>query len=159
MSDTPVTRPQNSPAVPEENEVQVVTVTGSPTGGTFTLTFDDTGSNPQTTAGIAFDAAAADVESALEALSNLAAPDVAVTGSTGGPYTVTFGGAFAEKDVAALTADGSSLTGGTSPAVTVTTSVVGSTGVQIPANNPNVDGRLISSHRDDQTPNQVLSGH
>lgn len=86
----------------------IVTVTGSPTGGTFTLTFDG-----QTTAGIARNASAATVQTALEALSNLAPGDVTVTGSAGGPYSVTVKGI--------LTASGAGLTGGTSPAVTLST--------------------------------------
>jgi P22 coat protein - gene protein 5 len=97
-------------------EVQTVTITGTPTGGTFTLTF-----NGQTTAGIAFNAAASAVQTALNNLSNL--DGVVVTGSAGGPYTVTFGSA---GNVNPLTASGSGLTGGTSPAVAVTTATGGS---------------------------------
>jgi len=100
------------------NEVQTVTVTGAPTGGTFTLTYSG-----QTTAGIAFNANAAAVQSALEALSNIAPGDVAVTGT--GPYTVTFEGTLADTDVAQMTASGASLTGGTTPSVTVTTGTAG----------------------------------
>lgn len=100
------------------DEVQTVTVTGA-TGGTFTLTFDG-----QTTAGIAYNAAASAVQSALEALSNIGAGDVTVTGTAGGPYTVTFAGALADMNVPQMTADGASLTG-TSPTVTVTTSTQG----------------------------------
>jgi hypothetical protein len=102
------------------NEVQSVTVSGTPTGGTFTLSFAG-----QTTAGIAYNAAASAVQSALVALSNVGISDVAVTGSTGGPYTVTFQGALAGTDVAQMTAT-ASLTGGTSPAVAVATSTSGS---------------------------------
>lgn len=102
------------------NEVQTVTITGSPTGGTFTLTW-----NSQTTAGIAYNATAATVRTALEALSNIAPGDVTVTGSAGGPYTVTFGGAYLGDDVAQMTASGASLTGGSSPAVSVATTTAG----------------------------------
>src|SRR3954465_8763162 len=49
------------------NEVQTITVTGTPTGGTFTLTY-----STQTTAAIAYNATAAAVQTALEALSNIA---------------------------------------------------------------------------------------
>jgi hypothetical protein len=99
------------------NEVQTVTITGSPTGGTFTLTYDG-----QTTATIAYNATAATVQSRLIALSTLEEGNVSVTGSAGGPYTVTFTGG---KDVTALTASGAGLTGGSSPAVTVATATVG----------------------------------
>lgn len=104
------------------NEVQTVTITGSPTGGDFTLTFSG-----QTTDPIAFDAAAAAVESALEALSNLAPADVAVSGSAGGPYTVTFAGAYRNTDVPALTASGAGLT--PSGGVTIATPTPGNPAV------------------------------
>lgn len=102
------------------NEVQTVTITGGPTGGTFTLTYSG-----QTTTGIAYNAAASAVQTALRALSNIGDSDVTVTGSAGGPYTVTFTGDLATTDVAALTASGASLTGGTSPGVTIATATPG----------------------------------
>lgn len=101
------------------NEVQTVSITGTPTGGTFTLTFDG-----QTTAAIAYNANAAAVQSALLALSNLDTGDVAVTG-TNPDFTVTFGGDYADTNVAQMTADGSGLTGGTTPGVTVATETGG----------------------------------
>jgi hypothetical protein len=102
------------------SEVQSVTITGSPTGGTFTLTYSG-----QTTAAIAFDAQALTVQQALEALSNVAEGDVLVDGGPGGPYYVRFAGALAGTDVAALTASGAGLTGGTSPGVTIATARAG----------------------------------
>lgn len=103
------------------NEAQTVTITGVPTGGTFTLTY-----SAQTTAAIAFNAAASAVQTALAALSNVGSANVTVSGSAGGPYTVTFQGALAATDVAQMTAT-SSLTGGTTPAVAVTTATAGAT--------------------------------
>lgn len=99
------------------NEVQRATITGTPTGGTFTLTYAG-----QTTAGIAYNAASAAVQTALENLSNLAPGDVVVTGGPGPgtPYTFTFGGTLAGTDVAQMTATGS-FTGGTTPTIAVTT--------------------------------------
>lgn len=102
------------------NEIQTVTITGTPTGGTFTLTYGG-----QTTAGIAYNAAASAVQSALVALSSISTGNVTVTGSAGGPYTVTFTGALAGTDVAQMTSSGAGLTGGTSPAATVTTATAG----------------------------------
>ncbi|HMH58556.1 MAG TPA: head decoration protein [Galbitalea sp.] len=101
------------------SEVQTVTISGTPTGGTFTLTFAG-----QTTAGIAYNAAASAVQTALAALSTVGAGNVAVTGSNGGPYTVTFGGILAHTNVAAMTVSVSSLTGGT-PAGAVATGTGG----------------------------------
>lgn len=101
------------------NEVQVITITGGPTGGTFTLTYGG-----QTTAAIPYNAAAGAVQAALEALSNIAPGDVTVTGAAGGPYTITFTGTLAGTNVAQITAT-ASLTGGTSPAITPATTTPG----------------------------------
>lgn len=101
------------------SEVQLVTISGVPTGGSFTLTFDG-----ETTAAIAYNATAAAVQAALLALAAFRSGDVVVTGSAGGPYTLTFGGDFIAEDVATLTAT-ASLSGGTSPAVAITTPTPG----------------------------------
>lgn len=123
-------------------EVQTVTITGTPTGGTFTLTFSG-----QTTAGIAYNAAAAAVQSALEALSNLAPGDVTVGGGPGPgtPWTVTF--TIAQGDVPQMTANGAALTGGVTPAVAVTTTTGGSNLTDVGYRAP-----LVGS---DPTPNGV----
>lgn len=106
------------------NEVQVVTISGSPTGGTFTLTFQG-----ETTAAIAYNATAAAVKTALVAASaDLTADDITVTGSAGGPWTITFvGTAEGGQDQPAITATGS-LTGGTTPSIAVSTSTAGVAG-------------------------------
>lgn len=80
---------------------------GAPSAGTFTLTYKG-----QTTAGIAFNAAASAVQSALIALSTIGTGNVTVTGSAGGPYSVIFAGTLA-TDTTAMTGSGSGLTGGT----------------------------------------------
>jgi hypothetical protein len=97
------------------DEVQTVTEGGSGLTS-FTLTFSG-----QTTGSIAAAATAATVQTALEALSNIAPGDVVVTGSAGGPYTVTFGGTLADTNVAQMTA---TPTGGTGT-VTVATQTAG----------------------------------
>lgn len=100
------------------NEVKTITITGTPTGGTFTLTYEG-----YTTAPIAFDAVAADVLAALIALPTIGTGNVTTGGGPlpGTPVTVTGAGLFAGIDLSTMTADGSLLTGGTSPAVAVTT--------------------------------------
>jgi hypothetical protein len=98
------------------NEAQTVTITGAPTGGTFTLTYSG-----QTTAAIAYNASALVVQQRLVALSNVEEGGVSVTGSNGGPYTVTF---TSGQDVAQMTAT-ASLTGGTTPGVTIATATAG----------------------------------
>ena len=107
------------------SEVQTITVTGSPTGGTFTLTF--TG---QTTGTIAYNATAATIKTTLEALSNINPGDVVLTGGPlpATPVVVTFQGQYAGTDVALMTDNDAGLTGGTTPAVTVTTTTPGGTG-------------------------------
>lgn len=107
------------------NEVQVVTITGTPNGGTFTLTF-----NGHTTGNIAYSASAANVQTALLAMTNLDTGDVVVTGGPGPgtPWTITFGGAYADEPVAQMTANGAGLTGGVAPAIAVTTSIEGTSG-------------------------------
>lgn len=103
-----------SAAVVHQNTVQTVTIGGTPTGGTFTLSYGG-----QTTAAIAYNATSAAVQSALEALTTIGAGNVTVTGSAGGPYTVTFVGTLKNQAIPALTASATGLTGGTSPTVTV----------------------------------------
>lgn len=102
------------------SEVQVITLTGGPTGGTFTLSFGG-----QATAALAYNAAAAAIQTALQGLSSIGANNALVTGSAGGPWTVTFAGTMATQDVAQIVGNGVSLTGGTTPAVSVTTAVNG----------------------------------
>lgn len=104
------------------NEVQTVTITGTPSGGTFTLTFDG-----ETTAAIVYNPTASAVQAALEALSNLDPGDVIVSGSTGGPFTVTFGGKRGGRNVTQLTST-PSLTGGSTPSVTHATTTGGGAG-------------------------------
>jgi hypothetical protein len=117
-------RPLQGAAVPlaGTDEVQTVTITGTPTGGTFTITFSG-----QTTAAIPYNASASAVQSALEALSNISSGDIVVAGGPlpGTPVTVTFsGGSYDGADVPQMTAT-ASFTGGTSPAVAVTTTTPG----------------------------------
>lgn len=97
------------------DEVQTITEGGSGLTS-FTLTFSG-----QTTGSIAAAATAAAVQTALEALSNIGEGNVTVTGSAGGPYTVTFKGDLANQNVAQMTA---TPTGGTGT-VTIATSTAG----------------------------------
>jgi hypothetical protein len=103
-------------------ESQQVAITGTPTGGTFTLTFDG-----QTTAGIAYNAIASAVKTALEALSNVEADSITATGGAlpGTPVVVTFGGQWAGTNIPQMTGDATGLTGGTTPAVVITTTEEG----------------------------------
>jgi hypothetical protein len=94
-------------------EVQTITITGSPTGGTWTATYKG-----QTTSALPYNASAATVQSALAGLSTIGTGNVAVTGNAGGPYAVKFQGDLAATDTTAITVSGS-FTGGTSPSIAV----------------------------------------
>jgi len=95
------------------DEQQTITL-GNTEGGTFTLTH-----SASTTSAIDWDATAAAVEAALDALG---IATFSVTGSDGGPWTATFSGALAAQDVADFTYSTASLTGSTaSGAITTTT--------------------------------------
>lgn len=94
------------------DEVQVLTEGGSGLTS-FTVTFGG-----QTTTAIAAAATAATVQAALEALSTIGAGNVAVTGSTSGPYTLTFQGALANTNVAQVTATPTGGTGTITPSTT-----------------------------------------
>lgn len=100
-------------ASPVVDEKQQIAITGTPGGGTFTLSYGGS-----TTATIAYNAAASAVQTALEALPGLKG-NILVTGSNP-TFAVEFVNDLKGLDVAMITADASSLTGGTSPAVTVT---------------------------------------
>lgn len=91
-------------------------VTVDASSGNFTVTFEG-----QTTASIAENAAASAVQSALEALSNVAVGELLVTGSSGGPYTITAAGTLANTSGLVLTVNNVDLSGG---AGTVTRNVV-----------------------------------
>lgn len=112
--------------------VQVVTLVGSPTGGTFTITIGGA-----TTTALAYNATGATVQTAIQAL-NASPPygfgggpgtTATVSGSAGGPYTITFlsGGTAAPVYVSQLL-----LTGGTAATsyATVVQSPVQDTGLR-----------------------------
>lgn len=116
------------------NEEQAVTLTNCD-GGNFTLTFDG-----QTTVNILYNAAAATVATALKGLSNIGDSDVSVSGSAGGPYTVTFIGSLADTNVPEMTATDVDLTG-TGHSVAVSTTTEGS-------NNPWVSETKLTDRYD-----------
>lgn len=101
------------------NETQTLAIGGA-SGGSFTLTFDFEGLSG-TTSAIAFDATAATIQAALEALRPIKAGNVAVTGSVGGPFTISFaGGTLANANLPLITRTDST-TGGTGVTVTAGT--------------------------------------
>jgi hypothetical protein len=107
------------------NEVQVLTVGGSGLTS-FTVTFGG-----QTTAAIPAAATAAQVQSALEALSTIGTGNVVVTGSAGGPWTITFQGALAGLDNAQVTTTPTGGTGTVTPSTTTAGGTEGSGGLEV----------------------------
>lgn len=97
-------------------EVQTLTESGSPTGGTFKLTYGSA------TSALAFNVSAADMQAALRLLTGLESVTVTRTGTTTDfVWTVVMRGAG--EDPALMTLSDNSLTGGSSPTVTPATSV------------------------------------
>lgn len=103
------------------DEVQQLTITGSPTGGTFTLTYSG-----QTTSALAYNATAAEVQAALRALSNIADTEIFCYGSQlpAGTITIHFANTLGAADRAAITSS-DSLTGGSTPATALSTLTAG----------------------------------
>ena len=122
---------------PEANEIQQVAVNA--TGGKFVLEFGGGGAGVSETAEISATATAAEVQSALDAITSISAEGgaVSVTGGPGNagatsPYVVTFEwGPLAEADVpqlVAVSAPGAPLSGG---AATVSVSTAWSGGAPV----------------------------
>ena len=104
------------------NNVQTLTITGVPTGGTIALTYDG-----RTTTAIAYNATNAAVQSALEALPNIGTGGVVVTG---GPWPatamiVTFSGANTAKRPHPLISGSVALLTGGTPVFTPTQTTPG----------------------------------
>jgi hypothetical protein len=97
-------------------DVQTITITGTPTGGTFILSFAG-----QNTTALAYNAAAADVQAALVALSTIGAGNMACSSGPfpGTAVVCTFQGALVNSLMPSITVYSASLTGGTAPAVSV----------------------------------------
>lgn len=103
------------------NEVQTLTITGAPTGGSFTITYSG-----QTTAAIPFDATAAEIQAELELLSNVGEGNVLVTGGPlpGAAIAIEFVKALGGQSLSLMTTT-DSLTGGTTPASAIVETVDG----------------------------------
>ena len=89
----------------QTNEVQKIFFSSVPTGGTWSLNF-----NGQLTSALAFNANAAAVEAALEALSNLTS--VTVSGNYASGFTITFDGVDGNQNQPALVVNTNTLVNG-----------------------------------------------
>lgn len=123
-----------------------LTIGGSPTGGTFTVTVGVNGGATQTTSAVAYNATGATLQTAIAALTNVGAGNVNVSGSAGGPYSIGFP---ATLGTVTVTSSGASLTGGTSPAATtVASSTTGTGGEFGPYDTTATDGRQTLTRGD-----------
>lgn len=129
---------------PELSEVQTITVTGTPTGGTFTLTYGG-----QKTASINYNDSAATVQTRLRALSTIGGTNVTVTGGPGPgtPWVVTFAPGFPDAgDAGPITVTDKAFTGGTSPDATVAETVKGTSTLGLPKTlDANLEGTETAS--------------
>lgn len=102
--------------------VQTLNRTGSPTGGTIRFQFKG-----QKTTPLAHNYTAAQLQTALRALSTIGGANVTVADAGAGaqPFTVTFTGALAKKAVPLIQVKDNQLTGGTAPTVAVTNTTPG----------------------------------
>lgn len=103
--------------------VQVVTIVGTPTGGTFLLS---SGGN---SASLAYNAAASTVQTAIQAWGGIYSA-VTVSGSAGGPYTITFPQVASNVNSAAapFAVNQTALTGGTASTSQATIAAAGAGG-------------------------------
>lgn len=138
--------------VADSTEIQTLTMTGTPTGGTFTL--ETNAANPTVpTPAINWNATAAQVRTALEAVYGVG--NVAVTGGPfpGATMTVTWQGAKATEDIQTLQIATNSLTGGTTPTVNVVATQQGLTASRWGAGGLGRFGLFISGTSMNATPN------
>jgi len=107
------------------NEVQRISVTGTPTGGTFRLRFKgaETANITYSTTG---GTTATNIQTALNALGTIGASGVAVTNPSGTNFDITFSGtamAGQPQPVAEIT--NLAFTGGASPSATISRTTIG----------------------------------
>jgi hypothetical protein len=105
------------------DQTQLVTINGTPTGGTFVLS---SGGNY---ADIAYNAASSTVQTAVQAWGGIYSA-VTVSGSAGGPYTITFPAIASNVNAASapFTVDQKNLTGGTAATSKATVAASGAGG-------------------------------
>jgi hypothetical protein len=103
-----------------QNDVKTITVSGTPTGGTFVLQFAGVNTAP-----IAYNAAAAAVQTAFEAI--VGAGNVVASGGAfpGATVVLTFQGTLAGRELPSITLYANSLTGGAAPTAAVANTTPG----------------------------------
>lgn len=106
------------------DELQSVTITGTPTGGTFVLRFGG-----QNTSALNWNCTASQMQTALQALSSIGSGNALVTGGPGPgtAFQVEFTGTLGYTSQALITLQTNSLLGGSSPTVAIAEVKAGST--------------------------------
>jgi uncharacterized phage protein gp47/JayE len=102
------------------DEVQDITFSATPTGGSFKLNYDG-----QITAAILFSEGATEVQAALRNLSNTSDTGITVSGSFAAGFTVTFGGDDGKQEQPILVEDSNTLTNGGAVTITITETTPG----------------------------------
>lgn len=131
---TPLTSP--SAPVAGTSEVQTITIGGTPTGGTFILSFQGLATAPITWSNVNATLVAA-IDAALEAVPSIGTGNVVTAVGTAvagiGTITLTFGGALANRAVPTVAVVNNAMTG-TAPTIAVaeTTPGVDVTGIGAP---------------------------
>jgi len=112
------------------NAVQTITVTGSPTGGTFTIHGTPPGGSQKTSGSIAYNETASQMTTALTASTMYGSGNVSCAGGPfpGTAIVCTFQGSDASQAITLMSLASKSLTGGSSPNVTFATTTTGSNG-------------------------------
>lgn len=105
-----------------QNEIQTLTIAGTPTGGTFTILAPMGNEAANTTTAIPYEVTAHDIKVRIEALPTIGRGNVVVTGGPlpDLPLTITFSGALAHSDVPKLQIATSTLVGTPTPVITLT---------------------------------------
>lgn len=104
---------QYLPQVPEYGQ-QLLTITGSPDGGSFTLSYE----GDITADNLPWNASATAVQTMLRGLTAIGSSGVNVRGRPGGPWTASFQGTLA-SDAGPITVASNDLSGGTAPGLTI----------------------------------------
>lgn len=104
------------------NDVKTITITGTPTGGTWTFTFLG-----QVSSSLAFNATAATVQAAVDAFFGPSCCTVTGGPGPGTPWVLTFTGMMGNVLIKSFTVTGS-FTGGTTPAIAIANTTTGSAG-------------------------------
>ena len=109
------------------SDVQTLAVTGTPTGGSFGLLYGSSYGPQYIASNIPYNATAAQVQAALQALPNIGAGNVTCTGGAlpGTAVVITFSGDFADQPQPVIQVVQAAFTGGSSPAATITHTTTG----------------------------------